>query len=155
MNDRKTDTQSSTLDKAASAQPAQVATASPVSVEEQRAALIARKKARKKAAQKKVGAGRKRLAPTAAKKKTAPRPAGTNQTAARAFPTPDQTAATSAEPLNRVITAMEELRLATQEYVHRELQAQRQALLEFQQTARSTLKDLEDATLRTLRKMSS
>lgn len=150
---------------------------------EKRAALIARKKARKKTAKKKAAqastrkTARKKTvatktvrgAPTGTSAETKTRPVkpkkiSKKKAAAKKSPTRTKAAAPArdpssntamTEPLSRVIRAMEELRAATQEYAYREMEAQRQAILEFQKTTRTTLRELESAALRTLRKLSS
>lgn len=114
----------------------------------------ARKKVVKKQTVRKAASSKEPAAKKTVARPQAPSIAAKRSVGRRPEPVSAPIGAPAAEPYIRVLKAMDELRVAAQEYAYKEMEAQRRAILEFQKTTRTTLKDLEDAALRTLRKLS-
>lgn len=110
-----------------------------------------RKKAtKKKGSKKKTGKKKtsKKLATEPGSKKTARKKASKKKRGKK-----KTTSGRFSEPMQRLVAAVENLRIAVMDFAHKDAEQRRKVVSEFGRSAQAKISDLEDAAVRSLRKL--
>jgi hypothetical protein len=118
-----------------------------------------KKATKKKASKKKSGkkkAAKKLAADPGTKKKTRKK-AGKKKSSKKKSSKKTSSKKTStgrfSEPMQRLVTAVEDLRAAVVDFAHKDAEQRRKVVADFGRSAQSKISDLEDAAVRSLRKL--